>query len=73
MEAMCFGIDDYVDKFKHTLKHLAIEWYYGLDMDQFGGNWHEFTRYFSRYFSTQGSKTYMKGGEHSPLKQIWMI
>ena len=26
---------------------------HGLDMDQFGGSWHEFTQHFSRYFSTQ--------------------
>ena len=33
---------------------MAHEWYHGLDTDQFGDEWHEFTRYFSRYFSTQG-------------------
>ena len=51
---MLFRADDYTDKFKHTLQHLAREWYHGLDMDQFGSNWHKFTRHFSRYFSTQG-------------------
>ena len=50
---MLFIVDDYTDKLKHTLQHLAREWYYGLDMDQFGGNWCEFTGHFSRYFSTQ--------------------
>ena len=50
---MLFRVDDYIDKFKHTLQHLAREWYHGLDMDQFGGNWREFTQHFSRYFSTQ--------------------
>ena len=54
MEAMEFKVDDYTDKFKHTLQHLAREWYHGLDMDQFGSDWLEFTRHFSRYFSTQG-------------------
>ena len=33
---------------------MAREWYHGLDTDQFGHNWCEFTRHFSRYFSTQG-------------------
>ena len=51
---MLFKVDDYTDKFKHTLQHLAREWYHGLDMDQFGSNWCEFTRHFSRYFSIQG-------------------
>ena len=54
MEAMLFRVDDYTNKFKHTLEHVAREWYHGLDMDQFCGNWHGFTRQFSRYFSTQG-------------------
>ena len=42
-----------VDK-KHTLQHLAREWYHGLDMHQFGNSWCKFTQHFSRYFSTQG-------------------
>ena len=46
--------DDYIYKFKHTLQHLAREWYHSLDMDHFGCIWHEFTQYFSRYFSTKG-------------------
>ena len=46
--------NDYNDKFKHTLQHLAREWYHGLDMHQFSDSWHEFNRHFSRYFSTQG-------------------
>ena len=53
LEAMLFRVDDYIKKFKHTLQHLAREWYNGLDMDQFGSNLSEFTRHFSRYFSTQ--------------------
>ena len=53
-EAMQFKVDGYTDKFKHTLQHLAREWYQGLDMDQFGSDWCKFTRHFSRYFSTQG-------------------
>ena len=32
MEAMWFHRDEYNDKFKHTLQHLAREWYHGLDM-----------------------------------------
>ena len=51
---MWFHRNDYNDKFKHTLQHLAREWYHGLDMVQFGGSWCEFTQHFSRYFSTQG-------------------
>ena len=54
MEAMLFERVEYNDKFKHTLQHLAREWYHGLDMCQFGNRWHEFTQHFSRYFSTQG-------------------
>ena len=54
MEAMLFKVDNYIDKFKNTLEDLAREWYHSLDTDQFGGNWHEFTWHFSRYFSTQG-------------------
>ena len=54
MEAMRVKPDYCIDKFKHTLQHLAHEWYHGLDLDQFCGQWHEFTRHFSRYFSTQG-------------------
>ena len=51
---MLFHRNDYNDKFKHTLQHLAREWYHGLDMLQFGGSWCKFTLHFSRYFSTQG-------------------
>ena len=51
---MQFRADDYIDKFKHTLQYLAREWYHGLDMDQFTGNWCKFTQHFSRYFSNQG-------------------
>ena len=54
MEAMQVKPVDYIDKFKHTLQHLAREWYHGLDIDQFCGKWCEFTRHFGRYFSTQG-------------------
>ena len=53
MEAMLFKEHDYIDKFKHTLQHLAREWYHGLDMDWLGSNWWEFPQHFSRYFSTQ--------------------
>ena len=51
---MLFKRVEYNDKFKHTLQHLAREWYHGLDMHQFGDSWHEFTQHFSRYFSMQG-------------------
>ena len=54
MEGMLFNRAEYNEKFKHTLQHLAREWYHGLDMGQFSTSWHEFTRHFSRYFSTQG-------------------
>ena len=54
MEAMRIRPNDFIDNFKHTLPHLAHEWYHGLDIDDFHENWREFTSYFSRYFSTQG-------------------
>ena len=54
MEAMWHRPNDFIDNFKHTLQHLAREWYHGLDIINFCGNWHEFTTHFSRYFSTQG-------------------
>ena len=54
MEAMQIGPDDLIDNFKHTLQHLAHEWYHGLNLNDFRGNWREFTTHFSRYFSTQG-------------------
>ena len=54
MEAMRLGPNDFIDNFKHTLQHLAREWYHGLDFHKFRGNWREFTTHFSRYFSTQG-------------------
>ena len=38
--------DDYITKFKHTLNHLAREWYHSLDLDQFGGDWDRFTTHF---------------------------
>ena len=31
MEAMHFRENQYIDKFKHTLNHLAHEWYHSLD------------------------------------------
>ena len=35
MEAMQIGPDDFIDNFKHTLQHLACEWYHGLKFEQF--------------------------------------
>ena len=54
MEAMRVRRDDFITKFKHTLNHLAREWYHSLDLGQFRGDWNRFTTHFSRYFSTQG-------------------
>ena len=54
MEAMRIAPDDLIDNFKHTLQHLGHEWYHGLDLNRFHGNWPKFTTHFSRYFSTQG-------------------
>ena len=54
MEAMRIGPNDFIDNFKHTLQHLAHEWYHGLNLNDFHGNWHDFTTHFSRYFSKQG-------------------
>ena len=74
MEAMHFREDQYIDKFKHTLNHLAQEWYHSLDRDTFHGDWEEFTKHFSRYFSTQGqiSSICMKDGEPFLLTQPMM-
>ena len=54
MEAMHFRQNQYIDKFKNTINHLAREWYHSLDLDDYARNWNAFTRHFSRYFSTQG-------------------
>ena len=54
MEAMQIRHNHYINNFKHTLQHLACEWYHSLDIDDFHDDWCEFTRHFSRYFSTQG-------------------
>ena len=54
MEAMRIRPGDFIENFRHTLQHLAHEWYHGLDLNQFHGNWCEFTTHFSKYFSTQG-------------------
>ena len=35
MEAQRVKPNEYIDMFKHTLQHLAHEWYHGLDTDQF--------------------------------------
>ena len=48
MEAMRVRRDDFITKFKHTLNHLAREWYHSLDLDQFEGDWNRFTTHFSR-------------------------
>ena len=37
MEVMRVRRDDFITKFKHTLNHLAREWYHSLDLDQFRG------------------------------------
>ena len=34
MEVMRVRRDDFITKFKHTLNHLAREWYHSLDLDQ---------------------------------------
>ena len=54
MVAMRIRPGDFIESFRHTLQHLAHEWYHGLDLHQFHGNWCEFTTHFSKYFSTQG-------------------
>ena len=51
---MHFRENQYIDKFKHTLNHLACEWYHSLDRGDFHSDWEESTKHFSRYFSTQG-------------------
>ena len=53
MEAMHVKENHYIDKFKHTLNHLAREWYHSLDLTDYR-DWEDFTKHFSRYFSTQG-------------------
>ena len=67
--------DDYIAKFKHTLQHLAREWYHGLHTDQFGSNWHTFTQHISVGTSLPKAEIlniYMKGGDHFPLIQTQM-
>ena len=54
MEAVRVHPADFVDNFKHTLQHLAREWYQGLGVNPFHGDWHAFSTHFSKYFSTQG-------------------
>ena len=54
MEAMQIHPGDFIENFRHTLQHLALEWYHSLNLHQFHGNWGEFTTHFSKYFSTQG-------------------
>ena len=51
MEAMRVRRDDFITKFKHTLNHLARDWYHSLDLDQFGGDWNQFTTHFSKYLT----------------------
>ena len=75
MEAMQVKHDDYIDKFKHTLQHLACTWYHGLDTDQFGDEWREFTRNFSADISPLKEEilnTCMKGGEPFHLIHLLM-
>ena len=54
MEAMRIRPGNFIENFRHTLQHLAREWYHGQDIHQFRGNWCEFTTHFRKYFSTQG-------------------
>ena len=54
MEAVRVHPIDFVDNFKHTLQHLAHEWYQGLGVNPFHGDWRAFSTHFSKYFSTQG-------------------
>ena len=75
MEAMLFRVDDYIDKFKHTLQHLAREWYHGLDMTNLvviGTNSLDISVDTSPP-KEETSNTYMKGGDHFPLIQTPMI
>ena len=65
MEAMQIGSGYYIDHFKHTLQHLVREWYHGLDLVQYHGNWYEFS---THSVNTSPRKVeilsiYMKGGE----------
>ena len=53
MEALRIHPIEFIENFKHTLQHLAREWYHGLNFADFRGNWEEFSKHFSRYFSTQ--------------------
>ena len=75
MEVTLFERIEYNDKFKHTLQHLAREWYPGLDMCQFGDSWHKFTQHSA---DTSPHKVgilsiYMKGGEPFLLIQTLII
>ena len=72
---MRFHRDEYNDKFKHTLQHLAREWYHGLDMYQFGNSWMNSLDISAGTSSikVEISSIYMKGGESFLLIQILMI
>ena len=74
MEAMRFGPGDFIDHFKHTLQHLACEWYHGLDLINFMA-----TGMNSPHISVNTSphkveilSIYMKGGEPFHLIHLLM-
>ena len=76
MEAMRVRRDDFITKFKHTLNHLAREWYHSLDLDQFRGDWESvYHPILVGISSTQGRNINisMKDGGLSLLTLLMMI
>ena len=75
MQAMRIRHGDFIENFRHTLQHLALEWYHSLDLHQFCGNWGEFTAHFSNTFlpKVEILSIYMKGGKPFHLIQLLMI
>ena len=53
MEAMHFRENQYIDKIQAHIEPPSTQMVSQL-RDDFNGNWEEFTKHFSRYFSTQG-------------------
>ena len=74
MEAMQIRPNGYIDNFKHTLQHLACEWYHGLDINDFmmtGTNSPDISADISLH-KEEILSIYMKGGEPFHLIHLLM-
>ena len=71
---MHFREDQYIDKFKHTLNHMAQEWYHSLDRDTFHGDWKSLPNTLAGISLPKAgiSNICMKDGELSLLTQPMM-